>query len=1155
MARNEPTQIPDNQSADMKKSKHTIPDKSLEKKKAKNRKNLTMATRSNKLQGQNQLQPKDDGGPPLPPSPSGQKNLTNVLTSVSSPPPLQTTATVISPDKDGNVPVSSSLLSATSTMSGSPPTDQDPASGGGTDSKVGADESDHGMGAGETDHSSSNLSDTIEFSDDDEEVDVAFIEEGSISKLTEEIKASKEGIHELQHLIGINEDDTADIPPEDVLTGGSLNVTKAELLILQKALVVKENMMTILTDIVDAQHKFDTLSGLDQESAKVNLLRLHQLLERSEQMMTTSPESTNQRPEDQQEDALMDGNNEPDPKLVRTQQQQQQHLQQHQEQHLQSQLQQPTQQQQQHPDVAKVPPGDSEMINSDDSVQVVDDANKKRMPNSLPPPTHQELLNNTNFNALSVLPKCPIEIIIPVWKYSNHCKRHPTVQAVPKQIWKTIIPYENVGVIETIPTSVKFVTTWSAFSSVPYSSVTPVETIIEFITAIRKKQTEWSRTPDARWMFTNYFCALSKTSPEVFGCDWKRAGELNPSPEASLWTAAVEALGCSFELDAPIQLTSKGILKSDMKGCKKGKKSLTFVAPSVPLKTKTGRFLTGRRTYQPHAKKISMEKRFTRKYQTYIQVTVPANICGIKRWDYFLEYLKKLIEILIEFEPKIVVIPFPGSKDAAKNRSRPFMYAPTPLSSCFIAKGYHQEGLYISEGVPTITKLFVGHDCEPVAFNSLELADLMEEKDGAIRVCHIQASKVIPAGYFMGSTKTINIEHWTENFNLLPRLSTLDVEIVILNIKDPTEDVEDKSFGKRKRNNKAFAAHVLCAPEDECQVDLALMNTYGKRRKLSHAAGDLLESRCMKYCPYNAKGLLTITAKEELALQKNRFLHVYNQDQYHLIFMPGLRDIFMVLTAPNGHKFTMCQVIMLTKCSFDLSTPLFIAVDVSPEGEVVVTCNKSMKTEAESLLAHFGIYTAQIFGSVVWQAFTTVYKLKMDKYQYCPHTCRAIEIDTSSIETSDSLDEDFTRCGFTDDVIEIQDDVRLDLSHQLTIHICPNINGILGDDNGDAATFNSGTSAATINTSKTAPPDPIMYRIPAPPSTQNPNETDTRTVTMSDPVNADETADADDTVDADDTADADKTADGDTPMIESSTVPQPPSGEAPSDRPEESRDG
>ena len=147
------------------------------------------------------------------------------------------------------------------------------------------------------------------------------------------------------------------------------------------------------------------------------------------------------------------------------------------------------------------------------------------------------------------------------------------------------------------------------------------------------------------------------------------------------------------------------------------------------------------------------------------------------------------------------------------------------------------------------------------------MAELAEDKDGAIRVCHIQASKVIPAGYFMGSTKTINVEHWTENFNSLHRLANLDVEIAIQNIKDPTDD-EDPNSGKRKRNNKAYAAHVLCAPEDECKVDLALMNTYGKRRKISHAAGDLLEARCQKYVPYNHKGLLTITAKQERDLQK-----------------------------------------------------------------------------------------------------------------------------------------------------------------------------------------------------------------------------------------------------------------------------------------------
>ena len=169
----------------------------------------------------------------------------------------------------------------------------------------------------------------------------------------------------------------------------------------------------------------------------------------------------------------------------------------------------------------------------------------------------------------------------------------------------------------------------------------------------------------------------------------------------------------------------------------------------------------------------------------------------------------------------------------------------------------------------------------------------------------------------------------------------------------------------------------------------------------------------------------------------------------------------------------------------------------------------------------------------------------MDQYQFCPITCRAVEIDTSSIESSDSLDEEFIRCGFTDDVIEVQDIVHLDLPHQFTLHLCPDINGILGDENGDSATFKSNVSAATIATSKTAPSAPIQYLVPCPkkpPSLQSSNETKTQTVIMSD------------------TDKAEKDAEEDSPMTLSSIaamsqvdppVPQPPNGEASSNRPKE----
>ena len=61
---------------------------------------------------------------------------------------------------------------------------------------------------------------------------------------------------------------------------------------------------------------------------------------------------------------------------------------------------------------------------------------------------------------------------------------------------------------------------------------------------------------------------------------------------------------------------------------------------------------------------------------------------------------------------------------------------------------------------------------------------------------------------------------------------------------------------------------------------------------------------------------------------------------------------------------------MSTKSAQDQITPLFVGVDVSSEGDVLIICDIGMKGEVEALLSHFGIYVAVIFGSVVWGAFT-----------------------------------------------------------------------------------------------------------------------------------------------------------------------------------------
>ena len=72
----------------------------------------------------------------------------------------------------------------------------------------------------------------------------------------------------------------------------------------------------------------------------------------------------------------------------------------------------------------------------------------------------------------------------------------------------------------------------------------------------------------------------------------------------------------------------------------------------------------------------------------------------------------------------------------------------------------------------------------------------------------------------------------------------------------------------------------------------------------------------------------------------------------------GIVNIYKILITPNGTVFTSCQVVMSIESGQNLISPLFLGVDQSPEGEVVVTCNQSMEEGTEALLSHFGIYLA-----------------------------------------------------------------------------------------------------------------------------------------------------------------------------------------------------
>ena len=153
-------------------------------------------------------------------------------------------------------------------------------------------------------------------------------------------------------------------------------------------------------------------------------------------------------------------------------------------------------------------------------------------------------------------------------------------------------------------------------------------------------------------------------------------------------------------------------------------------------------------------------------------------------------------------------------------------------------------------------EIFVCHDSPAAIFNSLELGKLADKKDGSVQVCSIQASKVVVAGYLNGSIKTMDDNHWTEHYNCLPRPHNMDIEVKMLNIKDPTGEPQ-----KWNVRNQAFVAHILCSEKNEDKVNAQFGNTYCKGRKASQAAGVIPEERAMKYVFYKSTGVITQSLK------------------------------------------------------------------------------------------------------------------------------------------------------------------------------------------------------------------------------------------------------------------------------------------------------
>ena len=255
---------------------------------------------------------------------------------------------------------------------------------------------------------------------------------------------------------------------------------------------------------------------------------------------------------------------------------------------------------------------------------------------------------------------------------------------------------------------------------------------------------------------------------------------------------------------------------------------------------------------------------------------------GVRKYDHFTKHFREILIELIKLEPRLVVIPFPDG-DTSKNE-RPFAHECSMISSSYQCRIYVDQ-LVIGEGKPTSVKVFVGHDMPSAVFSSLEVAQKIDEIDNAVRVCPIQSSKVVVTGYLGGSTKTLDVQNWTKHYNVHSCLFNVNVEVKLMNIKDP-----NRESIKWSPKNQVIDAHILCAEKDLEKVVIEVGNIHNKVRKSSRAAGEVPEARMMKWVPYGSTNIIKQTSKRHFQLQKNRIMHKWRLEQHHTVPFWGSRQ-------------------------------------------------------------------------------------------------------------------------------------------------------------------------------------------------------------------------------------------------------------------------
>ena len=100
---------------------------------------------------------------------------------------------------------------------------------------------------------------------------------------------------------------------------------------------------------------------------------------------------------------------------------------------------------------------------------------------------------------------------------------------------------------------------------------------------------------------------------------------------------------------------------------------------------------------------------------------------------------------------------------------------------------------------------------------------------------------------------------------------------------------------------------------------------------------------------------IALTQRRSAQLSKSKVVQCYALSRHHPVIVWGVSDCDRIIIVPNGTSITLNQAIMAVKTHQDLRSPLFLGVDTQLDGSVIVTCDKSLKDEAEAFLSHLAI--------------------------------------------------------------------------------------------------------------------------------------------------------------------------------------------------------